>query len=164
VGAAAGALELHINTANPTISTFSEAFLRAAYKAPGWEGQTWDDQIVVEVVTLDLLIARYGIPVFAKIDVEGWEEAVIRGLSWQLKALSFEFTTLARDVARACLKRLSLLANYRYNLALGESQALIFEHWLSADQIEHHLSNLPHTANSGDVYARLHAQSYSDLN
>ena len=156
-GATADVLEFHVNSANPTVSTFSNAFLRAADKAPGWEGQIWDDLIAVEVVTLDRLIACYGVPAFVKIDVEGWEEDVLRGLSWPLEALSFEFTTIARDVTTACLNRLSLLADYRYNLALGESQSLIFEQWLPADQIEHHLSNLPHAANSGDVYARLHA-------
>jgi FkbM family methyltransferase len=158
-GGAAGVLELNVNTANPTVSTFSGAFMRAADAAPGWEGQTWDDRLVVEIVTLDRLIARYGVPAFVKIDVEGWEEAVLRGLSWPLKALSFEFTTIARDEATACLSRLSLLANYRYNLALGETQSLIFDHWLPADQMAQHLSNLPYAANSGDVYARLHAQS-----
>lgn len=158
VGAEAGQLELHINTENPTVSTVSETFLRQASGAPGWEGQTWDDSLNVDVVTLDRLIARYGVPAFIKIDVEGFEDSVLRGLSQPVKALSFEFTTIAREVALRCLERLSLLAGYSYNLALGESQTLTFGHWLPAAEIADYLSTLPHAANSGDIYAVRDAQ------
>lgn len=154
-GARADTLVLHINTANPTVSTVSDAFVKGAHDASGWQGQSWDAQIDVDVVTLDALIARHGVPAFIKIDVEGSEDAVLRGLSQPVRALSFEFTTIARDVTMACLDRLSMLADYRYNFALGESQTLTFDRWLSLEEIAGHLSNLPHAANSGDVYARL---------
>ena len=130
-------------------------FFVAPAGTAGWEGQNWDDQIGVDVVTLDALIARYGMPSFVKIDTEGSEDAVLRGLSSPVGKLSFEFTTIARDVAMACFERLSMLGDYRYNLALGESQRLIFDRWLPAAQMAEHISNLPHEANSGDVYAAL---------
>jgi FkbM family methyltransferase len=155
VGSQTETQTLHLNTENPTISTISEAFLHRARDASGWEGQNWDDEIDVEVVTLDALIARFGVPAFVKIDVEGYEEAVLRGLSHPIKALSFEFTTIMRDTAVASIERLALLGDYRYNIALGESQTLTFEHWLSAAGMMDHLRNLPHEANSGDVYAAL---------
>jgi FkbM family methyltransferase len=162
VGRAAGAradrLALHINTENPTVSTTSEAFLRSAIGAAGWEGQSWDDQMGVDAVTLDALIARYGTPSFVKIDTEGSEDAVLCGLSHPVGKLSFEFTTIARDVAMACFERLSLLGDYRYNVALGESQRLTFDHWLPAAKMKEHIGNLPHEANSGDVYAALRLQ------
>jgi FkbM family methyltransferase len=154
-GDKADTLALHINTENPTVSTTSEAFLRSASGTAGWKGQNWDDQIGVDVVTLDALIARYGMPSFVKIDTEGSEDAVLRGLSFPAGKLSFEFTTIAREVAMACFERLSMLGDYRYNLALGESQRLIFDLWLPAAQMAEHISNLPHEANSGDVYAAL---------
>jgi FkbM family methyltransferase len=155
VGADAGIREMFVNTSNPMVSTLSEEFLRQAETARGWEGQVWDDHMPIEVVTLDGLIARYGVPAFIKIDVEGFEDDVLRGLSQPVNALSFEFTTIARDVAMACFDRLSTLGDYRYNWSLGETQVLAFEHWLSDRQMAEHLSNLPHDANSGDVYAML---------
>ena len=49
---------LQVNSANPTVTTASSAFLRAAAGARGWEGQSWDRQIQVPVTTLDALIAH----------------------------------------------------------------------------------------------------------
>ena len=98
-GAAAGSTRLHVNSANPTVSTASSDFVRAAHGAGGWEGQVWDGDIEVPVVTVDALIHEYGVPSFAKIDVEGFEDEVLAGLSRPLPALSFEFTTIARAVA-----------------------------------------------------------------
>ena len=112
----------------------------------------------VDAVTLDALIARYGTPSFVKIDTEGSEDSVLRGLSHPVGKLSFEFTTIARDVAMACFERLSLLGDYRYNVALGESQRLTFDHWLPAATMKEHIGTLPHEANSGDVYAALRLQ------
>src|SRR5215468_11261003 len=40
-------LELRLNLDNPTVSTASEEFCRAARGAPGWEGQTWTRTIRV---------------------------------------------------------------------------------------------------------------------
>ena len=155
VAADAGILELFVNTANPTVSTLSEDFVHQAERAPGWEGQVWDQHMPIEIVTLDGLIARYGTPAFIKIDVEGFEDAVLRGLSQPVKALSFEFTTIARDVAMVCFDRLSALGEYRYNWSLGETQKMTFDRWLSDREMAEHLSNLPHDANSGDVYAMI---------
>jgi hypothetical protein len=78
---------------------------------------------------------------------------VLRGLSQPLPALSFEFTTIARAVAVRAIEHLERLGGYGYDIALGESQRLTFEHWVGAAEMIHHLSTLPHEANSGDVYA-----------
>src|ERR1700704_3712760 len=53
VGAASGTVELKLNLDNPTVSSASEDFLRAAGGAPGWEGQAWIRSIAVPVTTLD---------------------------------------------------------------------------------------------------------------
>lgn len=154
-GPKAGTLTLHINSANPTVTTASTEFVRAADGAGGWEGQTWDRQIKVPVTTLDALIAAHGVPAFVKIDVEGFEADVLAGLSTPLPALSFEFTTIQRDVVVECLELISDLGPYTFDVALGESQVLSIGRWIEADEMAAHIAKLPHEANSGDIYAVL---------
>jgi FkbM family methyltransferase len=151
-----GTLTLHINTRNPTVTTASEEFVKAADGAGGWEGQVWDQAVDVPVTTLDALVAEHGLPQFTKIDVEGFEADVLAGLSVQLPALSFEFTTIQRDVAVRCLDHMMGLGDYRFDLSLGEDHALVFGHWVTATEMQLHIEGLPHDANSGDVYCVLH--------
>ncbi len=154
-GQAAGRLALKVNSANPTVTTASADFIAAAAGAGGWEGQVWDREIEVELTTLDDLIARFGRPRFAKIDVEGFEADVLVGLGTALPALSFEFTTIQRDIALACIDRLDALGGYRFDAALGETQVLCFGEWVDSSRIKNFIRSLPHEANSGDVYACL---------
>jgi FkbM family methyltransferase len=151
-GAETGILQLHINSANPTVTTASSDFVKAADGADGWQGQVWDETIDVAQTTLDALIASHGRPDFVKIDVEGFEDFVLAGLSTPVPALSFEFTTIQRDVAGRCLQRLAALGYSRFNLALGESQIMTLADWVSSDAMARHIAALPHDANSGDVY------------
>ena len=154
-GATPGTLTLQINSANPTVSTASPDFIRAADGAGGWEGQVWDTTIEVPSTTLDALVAEHGVPAFAKIDVEGFEDTVLAGLTRPLPKLSFEFTTIQRDVAMRCLDRLDSLGNYGFDIALGESQVLTLNKWMSKAEMAAHIAALPHEANSGDVYCVL---------
>jgi len=153
VGRAPGRLKMMINVDNPTVSTVSSAFVDAAKGAQGWEDQVWDKAIVVPVTTLDALMDSHGIPNFVKIDVEGFEGEALAGMTRPVDVLSFEFTTIQREVAQACIARCAALGFRRYNAAIGESQEL--KEWRSAEDIARWLSELPQAANSGDIYARM---------
>ncbi|WP_035851257.1 FkbM family methyltransferase [Cryptosporangium arvum] len=154
VGAEPGSVTFYVNTANPTVSTVSKDFVEAAFGANGWHGQVWDTEISVPTVTLDELIGEYGEPAFVKIDVEGYEYAVLSGLSAAVPALSFEFTTIERGVAQQCLDRTVALGFTSFNVALGDAMDFEFAAWTSAEDVAAHLAGLPHEANSGDVYCR----------
>jgi FkbM family methyltransferase len=153
VGRTAGEIELKLNVANPTVSTASDAFIEAAAGAPGWEGQQWTRTVRVPVTTLDVLIDRHGPPSFIKLDVEGFEVEALAGLSRPVPALSFEFTTIQRDLAAAGVDRCAALGFRLYNAALGESQALVHAQWQDAPSIANWLAALPMATNSGDIYA-----------
>ncbi len=153
VGRGEGTVELRLNIDNPTVSTASDAFVRAADGAPGWQGQAWTRTIRVAITTLDALIARHGLPTFIKIDVEGFEAEALAGLTRPPCALSFEVTTIQREVGIASIERCAALGYARYNAMLGESHALVLADWVSAAAITDWLQALPPEANSGDVYA-----------
>jgi hypothetical protein len=155
VAAASGSIELFDNLDNASLTTASWGFVAAASAAPGWRGERWPGRFVAPAITFDQLIERHGEPIFAKIDVEGFEAEVLAGLSRPLPAFSFEFTTILRQVAMDCVTRCRALGGYEYNAALGESQRLAFTQWVNADAIEGWLETLPDSANSGDIYARL---------
>lgn len=153
LGSKAGTIELKLNPPNPTVATLSDDFVAAAHGAPGWEGQRWTKTRVVSVATLDELIARHGLPRFVKIDVEGFEDEVLKGLHHPLPALSFEFTTIQRNVALAAIERLAHSSLYSFNAVLGETQQLVHAEPLDARGIARWIEGLPAEANSGDVYA-----------
>ena len=143
----AGTGQLSVVTTNPTVSTLSAEW--QAEVGPLF-GVRWDRTLEVPLVTMDALIARHGEPAFAKIDVEGFEEQVLAGLSRPLRALSFEFVPAALPRALACIDRLEGLARYRYAVSLGETHRID-----EADQDADGIRAWLHAAGprSGDVYA-----------
>ena len=84
------------------------------------------DETVVAVTTVDLLIKKYGTPHFIKIDVEGFEEYVLNGLSQKIPFLSFE--ALLPDgykELKNCLARVNYLDNAAtYNVVTDEELLL----------------------------------------
>lgn len=155
VGASEGHVRFFINSANPTVSTAAQDLVDAAPGDAAWSDQVWDHSIETPVTTLDALIAAHGLPDFVKIDVEGYEAEVLRGLSHPIRNLAVEFTTLQRDVAIRALGLLRDLGAYRYNNSLGETHALMFDDWVTADAMAERITALPTQANSGDIYAQL---------
>jgi FkbM family methyltransferase len=152
VGAVRGSVKMYINSANPTVSTASKDLIAAAGSAETWQGENWDTTALVPVTTLDLLIAEFGQPDFVKIDVEGFEFEVLRGLTTQLPALSFEFTTIQRDMAVACIDYIATLGDYTFNYSLGEEHSLRHDSWVTVEDMRATLCKLPQSSNSGDIF------------
>ncbi|WP_211103888.1 FkbM family methyltransferase [Skermanella pratensis] len=154
LGAAPGSAELLINRRNPTLSTLSAEWAAEVAASPRFPGERWEERVTVEVTTLDALIAAHGVPRFCKIDVEGFERAVLDGLSRPIECLSFEFIPETPERALACLERLADLGPHRYNVALGEERRLLSGDWLDQGAIVDWLKSRRPADGSGDIYAR----------
>lgn len=155
LGREAGTAQLLASPRTPTVATLSREFVRRAGASASFRGVAWVPGPQVEVTTLDALIARHGRPDFVKIDVEGYELEVLRGLSQPVPALSFEVVPSVRDVALACVDRLEALARYRYAVSWGERLRLLQPEGLDAPAMRAFLLGLGATAPSGDVHAWL---------
>jgi FkbM family methyltransferase len=150
-----GVLPLHLNLANPTISTASAAFIERASAAPSFRGQVWRERITVPATTIDALIRAHGVPRFIKIDIEGHEAEALRGLSQPVFALSVEFVPMARIIAEAALDRLIQLGDYAFNACYGDDMRLLHPAPLSAEDIRDWLRSLGDDGPAGDLYACL---------
>jgi FkbM family methyltransferase len=153
IGAAPGVATLHISSRTPTVTTLSQQWINDVSNDKSFSAVRWDQQIDVPLTTLDALIATYGVPSFCKIDVEGFELEVLKGLSQPLKTLSFEYIPASLAIALGCIERLQQLASYQYNYSRGETHQLVESHWRSAAEMQTILRSI--TKGSGDVYARL---------
>ncbi len=156
LGARPGTARLGISTATPTVSSMAPGWIETVAADRGFAAVRWDRTVEVEVTTLEDLIAVHGEPAFCKIDVEGFEADVLRGLGRPLRALSFEYLPMAHDAALAVLELVEGLGpGYRYNYSPIETMRWASDRWLDAAELRELLDRYRPLGRSGDVYARL---------
>ncbi len=156
VGSQPGKATLHISSLTPTVTTLSSETWRTMINESSGIHVEWDEQMEVEVVTLDNLISQFGLPAFCKIDVENFELEVLEGLNQVIPALSIEFFSKTPELTMACINRLDNLGTYEYNWSFGESQKMVNKNWLNSTETINLLTLLsPDAPSSGDLYARL---------
>ncbi len=155
VGAEPGTAELRWPQGDIALSSMSDEWI-GRVRDSGRFRADWSDHAAVPVTTLDALVDRYGLPAFCKIDVEGFEEAVVRGLSKAIPSVSIEFTPEYLDSTDRTLALLCELGAYRFNYSMGETLALADTRWLSRDDLLARLRTYG-PRSFGDVYGRLAA-------
>jgi FkbM family methyltransferase len=138
------------------LSTFSEEFINTTNKARFSE-QKWDRKERKEIITLDKLIEQYGLPQFIKIDVEGFEPEVLKGLRQKVPYLSFEYTVpeLKKNIVE-CVEMLSSInSNALYNYSMEETLVLAGD-WLTKEKILQLIDTdeFAIKADFGDIYVK----------
>ncbi len=131
------------------ISTFSEK-----WKTGRFSDYKWNKKQLVPVTTLDSLIKEFGLPVFCKIDVEGFEYQVLRGLSQPIKYISCEFAKEFFSDTKKCVDHLVSLGYGNFNYSLGESMNLSTQSWLKAEELFKQLNLESDKLMWGDIYAK----------
>jgi FkbM family methyltransferase len=144
-----------------TVSSMSKEWINCVRNSDMFFTSTsafqWNKNVTVPVTTLDKLIEKYGSPAMCKIDVEGFEHEVIKGLSQSIKMISFEFTPTQNFVSQAIksVEHLSSIGDVQFNYSFGETMTFAMDEWVSGSKINEILLSIPSkTAFSGDIYAR----------
>jgi FkbM family methyltransferase len=154
LGDAPGRAELRVSTRTPTVSTLDGGWQRRVSRAESFSHVRWDQRIEVTVETLDGLIAAHGGPSLIKLDVEGAEAVVLRGLSEPVPLVCFEALPAARDAALECLDRLVELGYEWFNRSSGE-QAALRPDWTGPDAVRQFLADLSPDSREQNIFARL---------
>ncbi len=137
------------------ISSFNKDYIDAV-KDDRFKGAHWEASSTMQMTTLDQLIKEYGIPDFCKIDVEGYEQQVLKGLSTPLKSLSFEFVVPENlNNALLCIELLIKLGEIECNFSYGESMELALTNWKEGNEMLEYMKTPMFEAYSyGDIYVR----------
>jgi FkbM family methyltransferase len=155
VGDQAGTASLYPSPRTPTVATLSAGWIEAVGRTSAFARVRWEAPVQVPVTTLDALIADHGLPRFCKIDVEGYEARILRGLTQPIALLTFEYVPAAIDIACEAVALLTALGPYRFNLTIGERRDFRWPEWQDAATVERWLRERRPDARSGDVHARL---------
>lgn len=151
-GPEAGTVKLMLCTDNQ-LATCAPGWAESL--ADRWPMEKWQEAIDVQQVTLDSLIPIYGIPDFIKIDVEGYEREVIKGLSQRVDWLCFEATIPYVDPAIECVTDLNERLHFTwFNYLIQERMELVLDNWVTAKKMQEILRSLPASTFYVDVFAR----------
>lgn len=97
---------------------------------------TWDRRTTIDIKTLDMMIGKYGVPAYCKIDVEGFEYEVLKGLSQQIPCISFECNIENLSITIKCIDYLCQMGYRKFNFAPGERGWFLFSDWLSGEELK----------------------------
>lgn len=134
-----------------TLSTLADHWITGRFKS-----MDFNSILDVETDTLDSLVTTYGCPDYCKIDVEGYESEVLRGLSQKIGVISFEFTSEFNFKAIECLCLLRGLGYNSFNISVGETPQWALDNWHDWEQILSVIINSCKQSPGlwGDIYAK----------
>lgn len=158
IGAQNGLALLNISDERDVRSTVSDDWMAKMEGQDESYRGIWARQKVVPMLTLDTLIAHFGKPYFIKIDVEGFEEKVLAGLSVQAPLISFEYTAAYPAPALRCLDlklfREGSTYNFAYNADWGYPVRFEKSSWMGKEAFKQYLSSIQGGDGQGDIFVR----------
>lgn len=113
---------------------------------------------VVQAITLDDLVEKFGLPRFIKVDVEGYDGEVISTLHHPVPALNMEFHKDWLWNNWAAIRHLVTIGSYEYNYVLDNRGDMVLQDWVDGSTLMRVMeSNLTESGKGswGDIYARL---------
>ncbi|HWY51301.1 MAG TPA: FkbM family methyltransferase [Chthoniobacterales bacterium] len=147
IGSQAGELVLTTFASESEMCSGSKRFLDYAHEI-GFIGAK---VIKAQVRTLDDLVGRFGLPKFIKIDAEGMDADILKGLDHRPQLLSFEFNTSPRlwEDTCECFEQASRLGFCEANFTFGVDPKLRLKSWIGVDAM---LSEIQRLGRSDELW------------
>ena len=129
---------IHIAESRSGLNTLSDKWvhsLETENENRWYKKHSFRKRYEIEVTTLDHLFSEYGIPYFIKIDVEGYESRVIKGMNHMPSILSFEtnLPEFFEETLESIQHLLTLSDKIAFNYSLTDM--LASEKWFSHEEI-----------------------------
>ena len=157
-GAKNGLAVLNVSDERDVRSSVSDDWIKTMGRQDESYRGIWSRQNMVPMLTLDTLIEHFGMPQFIKIDVEGFEEKVLSGLSAQPPLISFEFTAAFLAPAMRCMDMAVLrdgsMFNFAYNAEWGYPARFENEIWLDKEELKKALLKIEGSDHQGDIFVK----------
>lgn len=101
------------------------------------------NKICVPTTTVDFLISKYGIPKCIKIDVEGYEVNVLRGLSCCIPLISFEanLPEFKQETIECISCLLKINKECFFNYLISDTSDFITEKWFDGNDFQNFIEN-----------------------
>lgn len=133
-----GEVPVYITESRSGLNTLSEKWVKSVGNEDEnrWHAsKEYKKSYMIQTTTLDEIIKTYGVPYFIKIDVEGFELNVVKGLSTPPQFLSFEcnlpeFTTETIQILHL-LKNLSDTVQFQYSI----DDKMESKNWMDLDDM-----------------------------
>ncbi len=113
------------------------------------------NQSVVKIRTIDELIREYGLPAFIKINANGFENEVLKGLNSPILLVSVSFYSYLHHKTTENIRRFMAIGDYEFNWILNEEAKFQSKEWLSAKELNTSMSDFTQARFSGEIFARL---------
>jgi len=153
VGETNGLAVLKVSDGKDKMSSLSPEWREAVSQENQDYAGIWKREMTVPMVTLDALIQRFGVPSFIKIDVEGYEEEAIKGLTRCPPLLSLEFNRVFLEAALRALDS-RILDQATFNYTLVDPVKFELQDWVGRDELKNRILGLRTGPGLGDIFAR----------
>lgn len=131
-----------------TIASLNPEWTKHRFSSYSWEqGET------VMVITLDEVIGYYGLPVFIKIDVEGYEPKVLSGLTIPINGYCLEYTAEFMNQLYECIALIERFGKHEFSYNLGDYPEFKCP-WVDRDTIILEMQKIYKPDVWGNFYAR----------
>jgi FkbM family methyltransferase len=153
VGASNGLSELQVSDRKDKMSSLSIEWREAVTKGNQDYVGMWNRKLTVPMITLDSLVQRYPLPFYIKIDVEGYEEQVLKGLSKCPPLLSFEFNGMFLEPALGALDS-AIFEEASFNYTLVDPVKFELPNWVDRDELRKRIQGSQFAPGLGDIFVR----------